>query len=47
MEEIFCPCGCGATIMYPMEKREGKWYVLPIPEGYLRSLESVQHPRTH
>jgi hypothetical protein len=45
LEEISCPCGCGATVGHPVRFIDGRWVVLPVTPDQLRSLESAQHPK--
>jgi hypothetical protein len=44
MPEIPCPCGCGRTVLYEMEFREGRWVVFEVAEEYLLQLRSAHHP---
>jgi hypothetical protein len=47
INEVFCPCGCGAIVGHPVERRNGKLIVLPIPSESLRLLEKAHHQKSH
>lgn len=42
---VWCPCGCGAEVAYPLDMSGEIWRILPIPQATLIALQSVRHPR--
>jgi hypothetical protein len=41
LPDVYCPCGCGNTIGYPIEEREDGWHILPITEAILQRLRTI------
>jgi hypothetical protein len=48
LQEVPCPCGCGAIVAHPMEfTNEKGWVVRPLTEECLRQLRLDHSPKTH